>query len=114
MDLFAASFAITDHLFLRNLEGFFNRDYKFKIIIINYGFHHGFSVKCTFNEEVYRIMYQKLIDICRQLCDRIIVMTGTSYMQSDHLDQMETAEKLGFQKIRMLQDMENMESKRGF
>ena len=35
-------------------------------------------------------------------------------MQSDHLDQMETAEKLGFQKIRILQDMENMESKIGF
>lgn len=90
VDLFAASFAITDHLFWRNLECFFNGDYKYKIIIINYGFHHGFSVKCTSGEEVYRTMYQKLIDICRQLCNRVIVMTGTSCMRSDHLDQIET------------------------
>lgn len=90
VDLFATSLAITDDLFWRYLQCFFCGDYKYKIIMINYGFHHGFSIKCSSNEGIFWTMYQKLICMCQQLCDRVIIMTGTSFMRAEHLEQIDT------------------------
>ncbi len=89
VDLFASSFAITDNLFWRNLQCFFNDEYKYQIIFINYNYHHGYIGEYAENEEVLQRLYQKLIYLCQSLCDRVIVMTGTSCMKPEHLEQLD-------------------------
>lgn len=81
VDLFAASFAITDDMFWKHLECFLTGDYNYKYIIINYGFHHGFFLQCC-KDDIYAMTfyekYRRLIDICKQSADQVIIMTGTS------------------------------------
>lgn len=90
VDLFASSFAITDHLFWRHLQCFFNDEYQYKIIIINYNFHHGYIGDYAGNEKILQTMYQKLIHLCQSFCDRVVVMTGTSCMKVDDFEQLDT------------------------
>ncbi|MCM1120942.1 MAG: SGNH/GDSL hydrolase family protein [Eubacterium sp.] len=82
VDLFAASFAITDDMFWKHLDCFLTGGYSYKYIIINYGFHHGLSLQCCQDDIYARTFcekYRKLVDICKQSADQVINMTGTSF-----------------------------------
>lgn len=93
VDLFAASFAITSDLFWNYLSCFLTGGYQYKVIVINYGFHHGFAMRCEANEintASFKEKYQELIEICKQLCDEVIVMTGTSFVLEDRIEVIDT------------------------
>lgn len=93
VDLFAATFAITDDLFWDNLRCFLDGGYQYKLIVINYGFHHGFAMQCKMNEKnasIFKRGYQKLIEMCQQLCDEIVIMTGTSFALEDNINMIDT------------------------
>lgn len=83
VDLFAASFSFFDELFWQNLRCFLLcKDYVWNVIIINYGFHHGYFRLCSENFKYYcefKDMYRKIVDICRSVCKDIVIMTGTSF-----------------------------------
>lgn len=80
VDLFASTFAIMDNLFWQHVKGFFSKEYKYKYVIINYGFHHSFFIQCNNNENdklKFKNGYIKLIELCRQFCENVLLMTGT-------------------------------------
>lgn len=93
VDLFAASFAITSDLFWNYLRCFFAGGYHYKLIVINYGFHHGFAMRCEANEistAIFREKYQKLVEMCKQLGNEVIIMTGTSFALEDRIEVIDT------------------------
>ena len=93
VDLFAALFAITSDLFWNYLRCFFTGGYQYKLIVINYGFHYGFAMRCEANEintAIFKEMYRELIEMCKQLCDEVIVMTGISFVLEDRMEVINT------------------------
>lgn len=83
IDLFAASFSVADDLFWAYLRGFLScKDYEYSAVIIDYGFHHGFSLMCCENQEDYIIFnckYQEIVKACKSVCDNVVLMTGTAF-----------------------------------
>lgn len=93
VDLFAASFSIADKLFWRQfhcfLEGVCAEGYIYKYMVINYGFHHGFGMQCVTGGEdatVFKERYRDLIEACKQVCNNVIIMNGTSMVLRDRLN----------------------------
>lgn len=89
VDLFAATFSILDGIFWRYLQCFLGDQYNWKYIVINYGFHHGFSVQCNINEKDaanFQMEYQNIIKLLKCYGEEIIVMTGNPMVYKDRLD----------------------------
>lgn len=92
VDLYASSYALNDAIFWTSVEQFLNSGYTYEIIIIHYGFHHGFSTMCSSSHDnylEYKGNYQKLIDLCKLHSKRIVVMTGTSYVCKNNLSEID-------------------------
>lgn len=54
VDFFATSLHIDDPAFFRELRNFLSYDeYKYELVFINWGGHHGFSRRCSDNQEIY-------------------------------------------------------------
>lgn len=89
IDLYAASYALTDSIFWTGLKTFLESGYSYEVIIIHYGFHHGFSKYCATDKqsyEEYKAYYTKLIELCKKYSNKIILMTGTSYVCRENLE----------------------------
>ncbi len=93
VDLFAASFAITDQLFWKNLHNFWDYAYTYTAIIINYGFHHDFGCRCcedSLDLEKIKDGYRSLVELCKKYCENIIIMNGTSMRTIDDISKIDT------------------------
>ena len=54
VDFFATSLHLEDPAFFRELRNFLSYDeYKYELVFINWGGHHGFSRRCSDNQEIY-------------------------------------------------------------
>lgn len=87
VDLFATSLNIEDDLFWRHLWLFMEtKEYKYKGIIVQYGFHHGFYKKCADSEQDrndFGAQYLKLLELMKKYCSNIILMTGNSEVYAE-------------------------------
>ncbi len=93
VDLFAASFSITDKLFWSQfhcfLRGVCAEGYIYKYMVINYGFHHGFGLQCVMGGEdayVFKERYRELIQVCKHVCKNVIIMNGSSMVLRNRID----------------------------
>lgn len=78
--------------FGEGLEMFLEAGYRYEIIIIHYGFHHGFAKYCYENEDnysEYKKSYDELVLLCKKHADKVILMTGTSYVLRDKTDEID-------------------------
>lgn len=90
VDLFAASLDMNDDLFWKHVKLFMDTaEYTYKCIIVQYGFHHGLNRRCvdskTFRNN-FKIEYRKLIEMLKQYCPYIVLMTGNSEVYADQID----------------------------
>lgn len=108
VDLFAASYSFEDERLLSSFRDFiFNNEYHYETVVINYGFHHGFSLETYASESDYNIMrsvISEMIDICKEVTDLIFLMNGTEYcikdkdIVGDHDEKKEMASRNGLYK----------------
>ena len=82
VDIFAASYAIEDVWFWKSLECFLETvNIQYDLIILHYGFHHGFGKHCYSNEKDWQTFYgfyNKLVQLVKKYSQNFIIMTGTS------------------------------------
>lgn len=78
IDFFGGSFDILDNMFWNHLYCFFQSGYKYKIIILNYSFHHGGNIIGCKNK-VFKEYYMRLLKICMENSEHVVFMSGTSW-----------------------------------
>lgn len=98
IDLFAASFTMEDSWFWKSLHDFFDTvKLKYDVIIIHYGFHHGWHKKCHSNVDDYKEFsgyYNKLVIEMKRCCSNVIVMAGADTFCEDELNEAYLAQRM--------------------
>lgn len=79
VDFFGGSYDMDDDLFWNHLFCFFKSGYKYKLIILNYGFHHGKSIIKEKERNRFKSNYRKLLRLCLQNSLYVAFMSGTSW-----------------------------------
>lgn len=94
IDLFAASFSVYDHKLHDNMECFFGEDeYRYDVIVLHYGVHHGLFKLCRESLENYNLymeQYRRLVQYLYRKCNKIVIVTGTSEVMDQDLNQIDT------------------------
>lgn len=89
VDLLAMSHSVFDEYFIEGIQYFINivkNSYQYQYILFNLGAHHGYSFKCSENEDVqteYWNILEKTFKLLGQLCDNILVISGTPENRND-------------------------------
>ncbi|MCD8038930.1 MAG: SGNH/GDSL hydrolase family protein [Lachnospiraceae bacterium] len=81
VDLFATSLYITDPLLKKHLSGFFDTEYTYDTVILNYGYHHGLK----FSELIYKEMLENIIMDISTKTGKLVLWGGT-YETTDSLE----------------------------
>ncbi len=93
VDLFAASFSLSDPLFWKQLSCFLeSSEYAYNCIIVQYGVQHDRFRKCSVSAEerhCFKTQYIRLLKLLIQLCPTVFLMTGNSNVDKDQLDKID-------------------------
>lgn len=93
VDLFAASFSLSDPLFWKHLSCFIeSSDYTYKCIIVQYGVQHDRFRKCSVSEEerqCFKTQYIRMLKLLIQLCPTVFLMTGNSNVDRNQPDKID-------------------------
>lgn len=94
IDFFATSLHIEDPAFFKELQHFISfEEYRYEIIFVNWGGHHGFSRTCADNPEIYfsyKTHYENLINYLHEVAliknnaSKIILVSSTPTVMKDN------------------------------
>lgn len=81
IDYFGSSTYVDDELLNKEIKDFFGcQNYRYNVILINLGFHHGMDRNVAELEEDkmnFAKFYEDIIDLCATRCNRIVIISGT-------------------------------------
>lgn len=93
VDLFAASFSLSDPLFWKHLSCFIESlEYTYKCIIVQYGVQHDRFRKCSISAEerqCFKTQYIRLLKLLIHLCPTVFLMTGNSNVDKNQPDKID-------------------------